>query len=847
MGYSYDHDCPFEAFITNLGKYNEGELAGEWVKFPTTAEELKRVFERIGIGSRDDFGNVYEEWFISDYDCYVDGLSKLLGEYEDLDELNYLASKIDELDEGDYERFLAAMEISDYTGDIKGIINLTDNLDKYDVYPGINDYYDLGRMYIEELDALQVPEHLMNYIDYEAYGRDIALDEVSAFSDHGYVRDTQDRFVEYYDGDRENIPEEYRVMNVDDTEPEQENTYADQEEKDSAMLDEATDIAFDMDVFFRGEVSGYAEKYPEEHEQRENLADLLIDGRYREMQDLLSPIAGRQDEAGRTAGALLERMENFDRDFIDMEGKKITASMELAHETDTFFRANDAEYFAMFPDGNIQQFALHDCFYKGDTSLIKTGLINFGRERDMREDTSGLIAKISDFEKAFGIDTYSVYQLKDGEEYRDFQFEPLDRLEAVGKQVDSGNYELVYSAPYTEKDSLEGIYAKLNMDRPDNFHGHSLSVSDVVVLHQGGQDRAHYCDSFGFQDVTDRWMREPVAENTLDAKAPDTQEAGNTLTVLVVEPQTLPYVKEIPAGLSALQEEVGGMIAATYPFQDRAALICNDESKLNGMEMNRALRDADGAIYDIMCGNFLVVGLGEEDFTSLTPEQIKTYSELYQTPETFLEADGDLIVLPTHPSEIRAHDDRISEAKSTGEPEEKLTFYVAECMEFTSLGEYHENLTLQEAVEIYKSIPAERLNGVKGIGFKLEDGSIYSGGEFPMLTGNTIDADTINEIAHYHESPLVQEAVRGLIAAMPEAELLDRCGNYLKNAELAVEDDCNMIDGIINNGSKDEPSGKQEEKPSVLGKLDEAKKECAERKPKEPEKKAEKSKGDECL
>lgn len=82
---------------------------------------------------------------------------------------------------------------------------------------------------------------------------------------------------------------------------------------------------------------------------------------------------------------------------------------------------------------------------------------------------------------------------------------------------------------------------------------------------------------------------------------------------------------------------------------------------------------------------------------------------------------------------------------------------------------------------------------------------------------------------------------------MPEAELVDRSGNYLKNAELAVEDDCNMIDGIINNGSKDEPSGKQEEKPSVLGKLDEAKKECAERKPKEPEKKAEKSKGDECL
>ena len=74
MGYEYDHDCPFEAFITNLGKYNEGELVGEWVKFPTTSEELQKVFERIGIGSKDEFGNPYEEWFISDYDCYVSGL-----------------------------------------------------------------------------------------------------------------------------------------------------------------------------------------------------------------------------------------------------------------------------------------------------------------------------------------------------------------------------------------------------------------------------------------------------------------------------------------------------------------------------------------------------------------------------------------------------------------------------------------------------------------------------------------------------------------------------------------------------------------------------------------------------
>ena len=88
--FEYDKDYPFAAFITNLGKYNEGELVGEWVKFPTTAEELKKVFDRIGIGQKDDFGQPYEEWFITDYDCYVGALYDKLGEYENLDELNYM-------------------------------------------------------------------------------------------------------------------------------------------------------------------------------------------------------------------------------------------------------------------------------------------------------------------------------------------------------------------------------------------------------------------------------------------------------------------------------------------------------------------------------------------------------------------------------------------------------------------------------------------------------------------------------------------------------------------------------------------------------------------------------------
>ena len=103
-------DGSFEAFVTNLGKYNEGELVGEWVHFPTTEEEMKKVFERIGIGSKDEFGQVYEEWFITDYDCSIHGVSNLLGEYENLDKLNYLAARLDEMSRSELEHFVAIID-----------------------------------------------------------------------------------------------------------------------------------------------------------------------------------------------------------------------------------------------------------------------------------------------------------------------------------------------------------------------------------------------------------------------------------------------------------------------------------------------------------------------------------------------------------------------------------------------------------------------------------------------------------------------------------------------------------------------------------------------------------------
>ena len=118
------------------------------------------------------------------------------------------------------------------------------------------------------------------------------------------------------------------------------------------------------------------------------------------------------------------------------------------------------------------------------------------------------------------------------------------------------------------------------------------------------------------------------------------------MKVLRVEPYKIPFEKEIDPGLESLQREVGGWIEATYPFEEDVALICNEEGKINGMELNRALRDDDGEIYDAIAGPFLIVGLGDEDFTSLSDDLIEKYRDIFAQPEVFIRTNSGLLVLP---------------------------------------------------------------------------------------------------------------------------------------------------------------------------------------------------------
>lgn len=193
----------FEAYITNLGKYNEGELVGETLKFPTTTEEVQALLKRIGVD-----GVRYEEFFITSFDGDVLGLYDYLTEYENLDELNHLACLLSELEQSDLEKFEAVIDSGEHTSSVADLINLTQNLDCYDLFPDIESEEDLGRYCMEDLD---IPDALRDYFNYEAYGRDVLIEGGGHLAPGGYIVQTSGDFKEFYH-DTKDIPAEHRVF-----------------------------------------------------------------------------------------------------------------------------------------------------------------------------------------------------------------------------------------------------------------------------------------------------------------------------------------------------------------------------------------------------------------------------------------------------------------------------------------------------------------------------------------------------------------------------------------------------------------------------------------------------------
>ena len=164
-----------EGFITNLGKYNEGELIGKWIEFPISDDELQQALKEIGCKYVDENGKEhnlsYEEFFFSDWECEI---PFGFGEYPDLEEVNEFAERVEALKE--YEQDVLKVILEEHTSDVDEALRIVEN-DSYITWWDCDCMADVAeRMAAEFGDLNDVPERLQCYIDYEAWGRDLDLE-----------------------------------------------------------------------------------------------------------------------------------------------------------------------------------------------------------------------------------------------------------------------------------------------------------------------------------------------------------------------------------------------------------------------------------------------------------------------------------------------------------------------------------------------------------------------------------------------------------------------------------------------------------------------------------------------
>lgn len=416
-----------------------------------------------------------------------------------------------------------------------------------------------------------------------------------------------------------------------------------------------------------------------------------------------------------------------------------------------------------------------------------------------------------------GRDMFGIYQLRDGEDLHYHRFESLDRLEKSGLKVEKDNYRLVYIAPLQEGQTLDDIFEEFNLFRPEDFTGHSLSVSDIVLLHKNRENQAMYVDRFGFRAVPQFLEKQQEQENEkpfIDhyyvvedlqklgpleiKKYADMQEALQAYFSLPNHKQKAFGIQNslpLPGSLDFIQcingvdrnildyqnvegwdnpeiinaaEQVDVEIdlhdaEIAYKIGDRYFTIQHTEGGFDYTFYGDDYRELDGGIYENpgLTIEEAIEEILEDEGLAFEDCQVINYEEFMERTEAV--------------NRIVPHEEQIKAEVTTGKPVQTLTFYVAECMEFPSLGEYHDHLTFQEAVRLYEAIPSGRMNGIKGIGLILHTEGTDEDMDTSMgvLEGQTIDVDTINMVPELRDHPLVQQAIRDLIAQFPDAEVWD--------------------------------------------------------------------------
>jgi len=240
----------------------------------------------------------------------------------------------------------------------------------------------------------------------------------------------------------------------------------------------------------------------------------------------------------------------------------------------------------------------------------------------------------------------NIYQIDMKRDKNRVAFDGLEHLEKFqgSSIVDSSIYDQVFSGE-VNCENLEGVYRIFNTELPPGYHARSLSVSDVVEVVESETIKPsfYFCDSIGFKNIE------------FNPPSPVQKE---TLRVVLVEPGKLARETFIGTELADMQATVDGMIEQYCPFEESVSFICDEEGKVCGKDLNRAVYDSDGQIVEIMAGTFFVCASppDSENFKSLSDEQVQKYLKLFRYPEQFFRVDGEIQAMKYNPEKNKNYE-----------------------------------------------------------------------------------------------------------------------------------------------------------------------------------------------
>lgn len=219
-----------------------------------------------------------------------------------------------------------------------------------------------------------------------------------------------------------------------------------------------------------------------------------------------------------------------------------------------------------------------------------------------------------------------IYQINESRDHDSRAYQRFENLHEQG--IDAGIYDLTWAGDINPRrndmdGALEEVFRIFNTtDRPGDFLGRSMAVSDIIEIRGAFEPDFYYVDRDGFKKV-DFYSEEAI------------KVFKEMITVVKVEPGRKARVDKIGTDLKDFQEYVGGAIQIVYPFEDQVCIVCGDEAKLQGLPLNRCLVDNEGDVYDVIAGNFFICSCKYCDCSSLSKEEQKKYQTMYQYAEEF--------------------------------------------------------------------------------------------------------------------------------------------------------------------------------------------------------------------